>query len=68
MAITVFNSVDPKQMSNFHFDLPSPLKLSQGEVHHVSGEVYHVSGEVHHVSGHKNYCTCKGIVVKIHNQ
>jgi hypothetical protein len=41
---TFLQSVDPKQPSNFHFDLS--LKLSQGEVHDFSGEVQKLSGEV----------------------
>ena len=39
---TILRSVDPKQPSNFHFDLS--LKLSQGEVHDFSGEVQKFSG------------------------
>jgi hypothetical protein len=34
---TFSRSVEPKQPSNFHFNLS--LKLSQGEVHDISGEV-----------------------------
>jgi hypothetical protein len=43
-SVDHFNGVDPKQPSNFHFDLS--LILSQGEIHDFSGEVQKFSGEV----------------------
>ena len=65
---TFLQSADPKQPSNFHFDLS--LKLSQGEVHDFSGEVQKFSGEVQYdlrggahlpsKSGHVLVCVNKG--------
>jgi hypothetical protein len=46
---TILRNVDPKQPSNFHFDLS--LKLSQGEVHDFSGEVQKFSGGCKTISG-----------------